>query len=95
MSSTASNYDVGKLQLGVFITTLATLAIAYVATSVILPASRTLVGAFALCLAYGGIMFASSYVEEEHHFWYWSASAWLVLLWAKWYGCESSYTSKI
>ena len=29
-------------------------------------------------VAYSVMMFASSYVEEEHHFWYWAASAWLV-----------------
>ena len=27
--------------------------------------------------AYGIMMFASSYVEEEQHFWYWIASAWI------------------
>lgn len=25
-------------------------------------------------------MFASSYVEEEQHFWYWAATGWLALL---------------
>ena len=29
---------------------------------------------------YGTLMFASSYVEEEHLFWYWIASGWLALL---------------
>lgn len=89
MSSTASNYDVSKLQLGVGITTVATLVIGIVATSVILPARGTLMGVLALSLAYCGVMFASSYVEEEHHFWYWSASTWFVLLWAKRYGSDS------
>ncbi|KAL8795984.1 MAG: hypothetical protein Q9195_001560 [Heterodermia aff. obscurata] len=26
------------------------------------------------------MMFASSYVEEEHHFWYWASSGWLAML---------------
>jgi hypothetical protein len=26
------------------------------------------------------MMFASSFVEEEQHFWYWSASGWLAYL---------------
>ena len=29
---------------------------------------------------YGVMMFASSYVEEEHHFWYWTCSCWQVYL---------------
>lgn len=28
-------------------------------------------------ITHGTIMFASSYVEEEHHFWYWMSSAWV------------------
>ncbi|KAI9824815.1 MAG: major facilitator super transporter protein [Phylliscum demangeonii] len=36
-----------------------------------------------LSFAYGGMMFASSYVEEEHHFWYWMLSGWLFYLLAK------------
>lgn len=28
-------------------------------------------------VAYGIMMFASSYVEEEQHFWYWTSSSWL------------------
>lgn len=32
---------------------------------------------------YGGMMFASSYVEEEQHFWYLLASSWGVYLFIK------------
>lgn len=31
-------------------------------------------------ILYGTMMFASSYVEEEQHFWYWTTSAWFALL---------------
>lgn len=37
-----------------------------------------------ISLLYGIMMFASSYVEEEQHFWYWATTAWLMLLWLKW-----------
>ena len=34
--------------------------------------------AFGVITALHGLtMFASHYVEEEHHFWYWSSLAWL------------------
>lgn len=39
----------------------------------------------AVTLAYGVMMFASSFVEEEQHFWYWSASGWLAILLFKGY----------
>lgn len=33
-----------------------------------------------ITLLYSIMMFASSYVEEEHNFWYWAASAWIAVL---------------
>lgn len=38
---------------------------------------------FLITFSYSTMMFASSYVEEEQHFWYWAASAWLLLLYTK------------
>jgi len=35
---------------------------------------------FVMVMAYTIMMFASSYVEEEHNFWYWVASGWFFLL---------------
>lgn len=80
MSNTASNYQLGRLQLGIVITFLAVLAaiLALVAE----PRRETsTTGIFViLTLAHGMVMFASSYVEEEQQFWYWIMSSWFAWL---------------
>jgi ethanolaminephosphotransferase len=79
MSSTASNYDVPSLVLG---TSLAFLSV--ILTFSTLPKLRPITPqgiAYVLVLIlYSILMFASSYVEEEHNFWYWAASAWFFYL---------------
>jgi len=79
MSSTASNYDVPRLVLG---TSLAFLSV--ILTFFTLPAFRPITPqgiAYTLVLIlYSVLMFASSYVEEEHNFWYWATSAWFFYL---------------
>ncbi|MGG6497429.1 UNVERIFIED_CONTAM: hypothetical protein NY603_31355, partial [Bacteroidetes bacterium 56_B9] len=44
------------------------------------PASSAGVYFALISLLYGVMMFASSYVEEEQHFWYWLTPAWLTVL---------------
>jgi ethanolaminephosphotransferase len=83
MSNTASNYNVSKLVIGQVVATAAS-ALAFIA--VVPTLSHSLISAtpfLLIILAYGIMMFASSYVEEEQHFWYWAASAWLLLLYLK------------
>jgi ethanolaminephosphotransferase len=85
MSSTASNYDVSKLVTGQALAVVAltlSLVAAWMPLTTSLRASLPFVVA---SLSYGSIMSASSYVEEEHHFWYWITTAWLALLWIKGY----------
>ena len=80
MSSTASNYNLSCLTLGSIVS--------FVSVILSLVALRpkysqiTSTGAFftSLLALYSIMMFASSYVEEEQHFWYWTASAWFFYL---------------
>ena len=76
----ASNYDMPKLILGQVIAVAALIF----AISVICATSEDGVEPFipliVITLGYGAMMFASSYVEEEHHFWYWSSTTWLTFV---------------
>ena len=90
MSSTASNYDVRKLATGQAVSTLALILAAVAAYPTLANSIKESVPILLISLLYGIMMFASSYVEEEQHFWYWATSAWLVLLWVKWYISQHS-----
>jgi ethanolamine phosphate transferase 2 subunit G len=79
MSGIASNYNMSRLAIGISIASVALLLA--IGSSLYALRGETLatVAPFAIMtLAYGGMMFASSYVEEEQHFWYWALSAWFV-----------------
>lgn len=80
MSSMASNYDMPRLSLG------QGLAIAAVVEGLIAVAWQprlsvaSLVPTLIIGFSYGVMMFASSYVEEEQHYWYWASTLWLAYL---------------
>ncbi|KAK8061189.1 gpi ethanolamine phosphate transferase 2 [Apiospora hydei] len=76
MSSMASNYDMSKLIQG-GVTAVVALALAMASLIMVGDIRWNLIPFAGITILYGIMMFASSYVEEEHHFWYWSASAWL------------------
>lgn len=78
LSGAASNYDMFKITLGMILA-LGSVSLALMACFPVMRKPTTSVFVFlGTTVAYSVMMFASSYVEEEHHFWYWAASAWLV-----------------
>jgi ethanolamine phosphate transferase 2 subunit G len=85
MSSTASNYDVSRLQLGITVATCSML-IAFMSSFQILQAFKIEGLIFTtISISYAAMMIASSYVEEEQQFWYWALEAWLLSLYIKEY----------
>ncbi|KAK6063877.1 GPI ethanolamine phosphate transferase 2 [Seiridium cupressi] len=80
MSSMASNYDTTRLTIGVIVA-LVSIFLSLVASALLVKGNVGALFGFAMItLLYGIMMFASSYVEEEQHFWYWSTTAWIVYL---------------
>jgi len=83
MSSTASNYDLFKLVAGQIVAMLALLLAAAAGWQTTTGPVRGVSCFLGITLLYGVMTFASSYVEEEQNFWYWTSTGWLLLLWIK------------
>ncbi|KAF3038115.1 major facilitator super transporter protein [Didymella heteroderae] len=79
MSSAASNYDVSRLFLGTGLAILICMLSFFTISSLRPVSSAGLYYSLTLAL-YAVLMFASSYVEEEHNFWYWITSGWFFYL---------------
>ena len=79
LSNAASSYNIPRMLLGTAVAALA-LLLALLSFHALWP--PTPAGGFLALtsLLYGMMMFASSYVEEEQHFWYWITPAWITLL---------------
>ncbi len=83
MSSTASNYDLSMLAYGTILAVLSMKFSLATCLSTLSTLTSSVYMFVSITLTYGVMMFASSYIEEEHHFWYWTASAWMVYLFKK------------
>ncbi|GIJ89872.1 major facilitator super transporter protein [Aspergillus pseudoviridinutans] len=92
MSSTASKYNTTRLYLGLIVAALAVLLTFFPAYGLVLKSSNAVMFLMLSIISYGGMMFASSYVEEEQQFWYWVVTAWTVYLHIKslrpWHGSK-------
>lgn len=79
MSSTASNYDVPRLMTGTSLSLLSVI-LTYFTLPSLRPITPQGICYSLILILYSILMFASSYVEEEHNFWYWATSAWFFYL---------------
>ena len=79
MSSAASNYDVPRLFIGTGFASLICI-LSFFALPSLRPLSSAGLFFFLTLTLYAVLMFASSYVEEEHNFWYWITSGWFFLI---------------
>ncbi|EFY87233.1 sulfatase, putative [Metarhizium acridum CQMa 102] len=77
MSSMASNYDIPKLALGQALALVAVGCNVLAMTRLGTASVGNILPLVVVTVSYGGMMFASSYVEEEQHFWYWSSTIWI------------------
>lgn len=84
LSGTASNYDLTSMHFGIVLSALAlALCMPSFITGLQDAGTFDAVVLVTIMLAHAGTMFASSYVEEEHQFWYWALSGWFVVMCCK------------
>ncbi|KAF3935702.1 hypothetical protein ABW19_dt0207959 [Dactylella cylindrospora] len=81
LTSAATNYDTGGMIVAIAI---GAASLGLFATVWVVDGTQGLtlykLLFWTLSLSYGGMMIASSYVEEEQQYWYWAASAWGMIL---------------
>ncbi|KAK0629855.1 hypothetical protein B0T17DRAFT_526763 [Bombardia bombarda] len=93
MSGMAGNYDVEKLFIGQAVAAVAVICAFAAAFTCVDDRAVSFIPFMGIVVLYGIMMFASSYVEEEHHFWYWATTAWFAILGLK--GAKRGFTSRV
>jgi ethanolaminephosphotransferase len=81
LSTTASSYRVDRLVKGAAVAGVS-LVLAVNSRQSNWPPTSAGLGFALITILYGIMMFATSYVEEEQHFWYWATAAWMAYLYA-------------
>lgn len=95
LSGTASKYDTSSMFLGILLAALCCIP-RHSLYSPQANGSRFATYAFFFVEAtYSATMFASSYIEEEHQFWYWISGAWLVILLMMQQRCATSEPAQL
>lgn len=79
MSGSASNYDVPRLYIGSALALLIC-SLTFFTLPKLRPISSSGIYYALSSILYAVLMFASSYVEEEHNFWYWATSGWFFVV---------------
>ena len=83
LSGTASNYDHVSLQIGIGLSAVGLVLCLPGFVKGVLQAGSDGGILVVIVLSYAITMFASSYVEEEHQFWYWALAGYLLVLYCK------------
>ncbi|KAK9455532.1 alkaline-phosphatase-like protein [Dipodascopsis uninucleata] len=79
LSRTSSNYNMSEMIIGLIITSTCTAIQSYRLLYIFIENSVSWIVFAVINFLYCITMFASSLVEEEQYFWYWSASAWITI----------------
>jgi len=83
LSGTASNYDLTSMYLGIGLAAAGLFCCLPTFIRGALQAGADCLFLVFVMLSYAVTMFASSYVEEEHQFWYWMLGGWCIVLYLK------------
>ena len=85
MSGAASNYNIARMNCGIAVAIISAFLTLRTVVEQSVQAKAVGLWIITITITYCLMMFASSYVEEEQHFWYWTSSAWLGWLLIKQY----------